>query len=102
MEARHPEPVEVVAGERDRQRWAAAQTPRPMSGVDRVPGQISAHPTPAQFSVLTPTPLLPQIGAPPTADPGVPLLEARRRFRKAKVGVPPVEVPPQIAHDAPQ
>ena len=101
MEARHPEPDEGVAGARDRQRWAAAQTPRPMGGFDHVPGQIPAHPTPAPVAVLTPTPRLPQRAAQPTADPGVQRLEAQRRFRTAKGGVPPVEVPRQLAHDAP-
>jgi hypothetical protein len=102
METRHPEPVEGAARERARQRRAAAHPPRPMRGFARGPSQLPAHPTPASFPVLTPTPRLPEVAAPPTAGPGVQLLEARRRCRKANVGVPPVEVPPQSAHDAPQ
>src|SRR6266511_352040 len=101
METRPTQAIHVAAGERDRQRWAAAHTPRPLSGFDRVPGQIPAHPTPAPCAVLTPTPRLPQGAAPPTADPGVQLLDTRRRFRNAKGGVPPGEVPRPLAHDAP-
>jgi hypothetical protein len=102
METRQAQPVEVAPGERDRQRRAAAQTPRPMGRFDRVPGQVSAHPTPAQLPVLTPSPLLPHVAAQGTADPGVQLLETRRRFGKAKVGVLSVEILPQLTRDTPQ
>jgi hypothetical protein len=102
MEAWQTQPVEVAPKERDRQRRAAAQTPRPMGGFDRVPGQISAHPTPAQFPVPTPTPLLLQIAAQPTPQPGVQLFEPRWRLGKTNVCVPSVEILPQLAHDTPQ
>src|SRR4029453_3531008 len=100
MEARQSQAVEVAPRERDRQRRAAADAPRPMGGLDRVPGQVPAHAAATQLPVPPPLPLLPQRAAQSTPDPGVQLLEACRRFCKAKVGVPSIEVTPQIAHDA--
>jgi hypothetical protein len=70
--------------------------------LDRNPGQVSADPTAVPFPVPAPPLLLPEVTAQPTSDPGAKLLEARRCFGEAEVGVPPVKVAPQIARDTPR
>jgi hypothetical protein len=71
MEARQAQPVAGAPGARDRQRWAAAQAPRPMRGLARVPGQGPAHPTAMPLAIPPPTPRLAAVAAPPTSAPGV-------------------------------
>jgi hypothetical protein len=100
MEMRSSQAIEVAPGERDRQRRAAADAPRPMGRLDRVPGQVPARATATPLPVRSPIPWLPQSAAPSTPAPGVQLPEARRHFCIANGGGPSVEVAPQIAHDA--
>jgi hypothetical protein len=101
MEPRPAEPRHIAPWERDRQRRAAAQTPRPLRGRDRVPGEGLAHPAAPAFAVPPPAPWLPQLATPPPTAPGVRLLAARWRFCDATGGGPPLERPPPIARDAP-
>jgi hypothetical protein len=75
MEARQTQAVEIAPWERERQRGAAAQAPWPVGGLDRAPGQVPTDAAAAQGTVLTPTPLRPQIAAQSTPDPGIQLLE---------------------------
>jgi len=101
-EARQSQAGKGAPRERDRQRWATADAPRPRGGLGRVPGQVPAHAAATPLPVASPIPLLPQIAAPSMPAPGGQLLEARRRLCKANSGVPSLEVPPPTAHDADQ
>ena len=76
LEARQSQAVEGAPRARDRQRRAAAEAPRPMGGLDRVPGQVPAHAAATQVPVPSPSPWLPPIAAPSTPDPGVQRLAA--------------------------
>jgi hypothetical protein len=76
MEARQSQAVAGAPRERDRQRWAGGEAPRPLGGLDRVPGQVPAHAAATPLPVALPIPWLPQIAAQLTPDPGVQLREA--------------------------
>jgi hypothetical protein len=76
MEAWQTQAVVGATREGDRQGRATADAPGPLGGRARVPGQIPAHPTATPLAITPPTPLLPQVAAPPTADPGVQRLDA--------------------------
>jgi hypothetical protein len=60
MEARQAQPLDV--GPRERERWAAAHTPRSMGGLDRIPGQLPTHAAATQLALPPPaaTPAVPQ------------------------------------------
>src|SRR5215831_6418373 len=90
---RHTEAVTGAAREGEGQRWAAAPPPPPRRGLARVPGQRSAHPTPAPFPIVTPPPRRPQGAAPPPAAP--PRLAA---FPPPAPPRPPPSAPPPAGH----
>jgi hypothetical protein len=100
LEAQPSQAVDGAPGARDRPRRAAAEAPRPLGRLARVPGQVPAHATATPVPGPSPIPLCPPIAAPSTPDPGVPRLDARRPFGQAHGGVPSLEVPPPSAHDA--
>jgi hypothetical protein len=100
MEARPSQAVDGAPGERARQRRAAAEAPRPLGRLARVPGQVPAHATATPVPGPSPIPWCPPIAAPSTPDPGVPRLDARRPFCQATGGVPSLEVTPPSAPDA--
>jgi hypothetical protein len=56
MEAWQSQAVAGAAREGDRQGRATADAPWPMGGLDRVPGQVPAHPTATQLAIPPPTP----------------------------------------------
>ena len=99
IETWHAQSVKVVSWYRNRQRRTPAQAPRAMGRLIRVPGQVLTHSALPEFPVPASPPLLPYVAAEAPPDPGVPLLERRLGFGKAKVRVPPVEGLSQGLHD---
>jgi hypothetical protein len=73
-----------VADPGHRRSCQGGRSPGSMGGLDRVPGQVPAHPTATLLALPTPA-------------PGVQFLAAGRRFDEANVGVPPVPARPRVS-----
>jgi hypothetical protein len=73
-----------------------------MGGPDRIPGQRPADPPATPCAVPTASPRLPLRAAPPTPEPGGPLLDPRLGLRHANIPGPPCEVPPKVPEDLAQ
>jgi hypothetical protein len=100
METWHASPVEGVSWSRHRPRWAAAEAPRSMGRLGRVPGQVLPDSALPEVPVPAPSPWLPHVAAEAPSDPGGPLLKDRLPCCTAAGRVPPLERPSQVLHDS--